>query len=101
MFYEPTPTLCQLHTWTLALFDELHNNIVAERNKGGLGWSLLEIKAPSNAPLEMPAAWSSRRSMVKLPVASVFGIPHSWEPRVTNARCSQTRSWVSVQKLHG
>jgi pimeloyl-ACP methyl ester carboxylesterase len=32
-FYDPTPTLRQLHTQTLALFGELDNNIVAEKNK--------------------------------------------------------------------
>jgi pimeloyl-ACP methyl ester carboxylesterase len=32
-FYDPAPTLRQLHVPTLALFGELDNNIVAEKNK--------------------------------------------------------------------
>jgi pimeloyl-ACP methyl ester carboxylesterase len=32
-FYDPTPTLRRLHTPTLALFGELDNNIMAEKNR--------------------------------------------------------------------
>jgi hypothetical protein len=72
-FYDPAPTLRQLHTPTLALFGELDKNILADKNKaawesalraaGNRDYTLrilpranhlmLEAKSGSNA--EMPA----------------------------------------------
>jgi len=56
-FYDPAPTLRQLKTPTLALFGELDNNIVAEKNRaaweaalkaGGHGDYMLRILPKAN-----------------------------------------------------
>jgi len=37
-FYDPAPTLRQLHVPTLALFGELDNNIIAAKNRAAWTW---------------------------------------------------------------
>jgi pimeloyl-ACP methyl ester carboxylesterase len=87
-FYDPAPTLRRLHVPTLALFGELDNNIVAEKNKAAWGAALkagghpdytLRILPKANH-LQLEATIGSNAEMASLRrfVPEYFTTIHEW-----------------------
>jgi hypothetical protein len=87
-FYDPVPTLRQLQTPTLALWGELDNNIVAERNKaaweaalragGNRDYTLKILPKANHAQWEARVGSNAETKSLQRFVPSYFAIIQDW-----------------------
>jgi pimeloyl-ACP methyl ester carboxylesterase len=86
--YDPTPTLRQLQTPTLALFGELDNNIVAEKNKaawetalkaaGNRDYTLRILPKANHLQLEAKAGTNAETPSLRRFVPAYFTTVRDW-----------------------
>jgi pimeloyl-ACP methyl ester carboxylesterase len=86
--YDPTPTLRQLQTPTLALFGELDNNIVAEKNKaaweaalkaaGNRDYTLRVLPKANHLQLEAKAGTNAETPSLRRFVPAYFTTVRDW-----------------------
>jgi pimeloyl-ACP methyl ester carboxylesterase len=87
-FYDPAPTLRQLQVPTLALFGELDNNIVAEKNKaawevalkdgGNRDYTLRILPKANHYQLEAKIGSNAEAPSLQRYVPAYFTTIHDW-----------------------
>jgi uncharacterized protein len=94
--YDPAPTLRQLQTPTLALFGELDNNIVAEKNKaawdaalkaaGNRDYTLRILEGANHLQLEAKVGTHAESSSLRRFVPAYFTTVRAWLAERINGR---------------
>ena len=87
-FYDPAPTLRQLQTPTLALFGELDNNIMADKNKaaweaalkagGNRDYTLLILPRANHSQFEAKVGSNAEMASLQRFVPAYFTTIHDW-----------------------
>jgi hypothetical protein len=87
-FYDPAPTLRRLQTPTLALFGELDNNVIAEKNKsawetalrvgGNHDYTLVILPKANHLLLEAKVGNNAEMPMLQRFLPLYFTIVHDW-----------------------
>lgn len=90
-FYDPAPTLRQLQVPTLALFGELDNNVLAEKNKvaweaalkagGNRDYSLQTLPRANHIHLEAKVGSNTEMASLRRFVPAYFTTIHDWLTR--------------------
>ena len=87
-FYDPAPTLRQLQVPTLALFGELDNNILAEKNRaaweaalkagGNRDYTLRILPKANHSQLEAKVGSNAEMASLQRFVPAYFTTIHDW-----------------------